>query len=125
MSHSIRFSKHLNDKDMELSYPNNSIMELEEKLDMSVGQILADSLTATQAGKLPKFKVMIAIVWAGLIEKNEITFDEVVKRFTLTISEDLLVPSLEALTEALDFGGVDTSEKKNSTPEKALELEGS
>lgn len=106
---------------MELAYPNASVMELEEKLDKSIMQIFSEAQAAK--GGMPRLKVMAAIIWAGLIEKNDITFDEVVENFSLKDADTMVVPALEELTEAMDFEGPTGEGKKNSTPKKAVELE--
>lgn len=105
---------------MELSYPNSSIMELEDYLNTSVTEMLVEVASTFKAGKLPKLKIMVAFLWAGLMEKNDvkdgdtnrpINFNDVANNFRLKDVDSLMVPAIETLSEALDFGDLPKGEQ--------------
>ena len=118
-----KFSVQLNNKDRHIAFNNFSIMELEEKVNMSVFALMGEFAKMGEGddmdvGKFPRAKTIYCIAWAGLLQHHDMKFKDVVNSFGVKDYETVLPVFIEALTDAIGINDVEQAEGTEKKPTK-------
>lgn len=106
------------DRDRKLEFDTDAFLQLEEALGEPIFPIMADEKKAAS------LKVIILMVWAGLLKHESLTQDEVKKLFPLHRLTEILLKTKQEITDAIT-PKEGTYAKKKKKKEQDLKASGS